>query len=183
MVKDEKNRKEKTNLMISLQLIGLAVFNAVHSAYMINYKPKIGAYHVWMCTVIGLMIIVFCAWSIISSVKILMAGGRKRGYIISVIVLASLLLVMGVDSTLPYCKDLMENSRSITVDSYLVIRDHLSFQDDAGKNVTIQIPADKADELRAKENYEYDQKNNLLKYYDSVTITYYPNSKVLLEIR
>jgi len=183
MVKDEKNRKEKTNLTISLQLIGLAVFNAVHSAYMINYKPKIGAYHVWLCTVIGLMIIVFCAWSIVNSVKILTAGERKRGYIIIVLVLTSMLLVMGADSTLPYCKDLMENSKSITANSYLVIRDHLSFQDDEGKNVTIQIPADKADELRAKENYGYDQENNLLKHYDSVTVTYYPNSKVLLEIR
>ena len=30
--------------------------------------------------------------------------------------------------------------------------------------------------------YEYDQENNLLIYYEPVTITYYPNSKVLLEI-
>lgn len=67
MDKEEKNRKERTNQTTSLQLIGLTVLNAVHSAYIINYNPKMGKYHVWLCSFIGLMIIVFCIWSAINS--------------------------------------------------------------------------------------------------------------------
>ena len=181
MKKDEKS-KEKAGMTTGLQLIGLAVLNAVHSAYMINYHPKTGAYHVWLCAGIGLLILVFCIWSVIADIRILIAGEGTKGYMITVLALSVLLLVMGGDSTLPYIKDLAGDNRTVTTNRYLVIRDALSFQDNEGNEVTIQIPADKAYELRTRENYEYDQENNLLIYYEPVTITYYPNSKVLLEI-
>ena len=107
----------------------------------------------------------------------------KKGYIITVLILTFLLFVMGADSTLPYYRDILRGSKSVTMSSYLVIRENLSFLDDEGNGVTIKIPEDKAYELREKEAYEYDQENNLLKHQDSVTITYYPNSKVLLKIK
>ena len=183
MDKEEKNRKERTNQTTSLQLIRLTVLNAVHSAYIINYNPKMGKYHVWLCSFIGLMIIVFCIWSAINSFRMLIKKESPKGYIIIVLILTFLLFVMGADSTLPYYKDILGGSQTVTMSSYLVIRENLSFLDDKGNGVTIKIPEDKAYELREKEAYEYDQENNLLKHQDYVTITYYPNSKVLLEIK
>ena len=45
-----------------------------------------------------------------------------------------------------------------------------------------KIPNDTASEFRSKENYEYDYVNNLLKYYDTITVTYYPNSGVIIDL-
>lgn len=70
----------------------------------------------------------------------------------------------------------------MTTDSYLVVRDYLHFLDNEGNEVRLTIPEDTASELRAKENYEYDYENNLLKYYDKITVTYFPESKVIISI-
>ncbi len=67
-------------------------------------------------------------------------------------------------------------------DSYLVVVDHLYFLDDEGNEVTLTITKDTANELRANENYEYDSENNLLKYYDKMTVTYFPESNVIVSI-
>ena len=91
-----------------------------------------------------------------------------------------LVFALWIDSTFPYYKDLIGGSKTVTTDSYLVVWDNLYFLEDDGNEIKLTIPTDKASEFRAKENYEYDFENNLLKYYDKITVTYFPNSKVII---
>ena len=149
---------------------------------MINYRPKIGSFHILLCVIIGIVLAVFYVWTIAGSIKMLVKKEGKKGYLIIIILLGLVLLVMGTDSTLPYCKDLGTGSRSVTAGSYLTVRDNLYFLDDTGDEVVLKIPADIADDLRERESYEYDAENNLLKHYDPVTVVYYPNSKVIVSI-
>ena len=92
-----------------------------------------------------------------------------------------LLSILGTTSTFPYCKDFFEGSKTITTGSYLVVIDKLYFLDENNK-VSLTIPTEKAKEFRSNENYEYDSVNNLLKYYDPITVTYYPNSGTIVEL-
>lgn len=70
----------------------------------------------------------------------------------------------------------------MTTDSFLVVFDELYFLDNNGDKVNLTIPGDTADELWAKENYEYDHENNLLKYYDKMTAVYFPESGVIISV-
>ena len=79
-----------------------------------------------------------------------------------------------------HINDFFGESKTVSTDEYLVVRDHLYFRDNEGHDIYLVIPDDKAKEFRSKENYEYDHEKNLLKYYEPITITYYPNSKVII---
>ena len=54
--------------------------------------------------------------------------------------------------------------------------------DENNNKISLTIPTEKAQEFRSNENYEYDSVNNLLKYYNSITITYYPNSGTIVDL-
>ena len=105
---------------------------------------------------------------------------KKRAFTAVILLLTVLLLVIGADSALPYCKDVFADSKTVTTDSYIVIRDNLSFRDETGTEVTLKIPKETAEEYRARTNYDYDSTSNLLKYSEPITIKYFPNSGVLL---
>ncbi len=159
----------------------LLLLNAVFSAYVLNYKPKIGEYHVWLCSVLEVLLAVFTVWTVVLCIRVLIkkAGGKK--YAIAVMMLTIIMGVMWTLTSLPYCKDFIGGSKTVTTDSYLVVIDELQFLDE-GNRVELMIPEDTAEKLRAKENYEYDFENNLLKYYDKITVTYFPESKVVISI-
>lgn len=181
MEKDRKTGNSYPDCFAAV-LPGLSVFYAVISAYVVNYRLKIGTYHVWLCSAVGAAAVVFSVWAIILCAGLLIRKKGKKGYNICVLVLALFLLLMGADSTLPYCRDLIGGKTTVKTNSYLVVRDKLYFLDDNGSEVALVIPKETADELRSKENYEYDSENNLLRYYKSMTVTYYPNSGVITEL-
>lgn len=179
----ENDRKTgKSELGCFAALTGLSIFYAVISAYVVNYKPKIGTYHIWLCSAVGAAVVIFSVWAIILCAGLLKRKEGKKGYNICVLVLALFLLLMGADSTLPYCKDIIGGKTTVKTNSYLVVRDKLYFLDDNGSEVTLIVPKETADELRSKENYEYDSVNNLLRYYDPMTVTYYSNSGVIIDL-
>lgn len=178
----ENNDKAKNTNRASFVLLGLSIFNAVHSAYIINYKPKIGAHHIWLCSAFGVVLVLFSVWAIIYCVGLLIKKEGKKGLNIALLLLTVLLLITGVHSSLPFCKDFIGGRNTVTTDNYLAINDKLYFLDDKGNKITLTIPNDTASEFRSKENYEYDYVNNLLKYYDTITVTYYPNSGVIIDL-
>ena len=173
------NSKKDTN-QISIALMGMMIFNAVNSAYIINFKPKTGTYHIWICSALGALMVLFSVWVSILCIRMLKGKKRKKGYNITLLILSVALMVMGTDSAFPYCKDFIVGSKTVTTDKYLIIKDDLHFLDENGNEVEIKIPDETAKIFRSKENYEYDSENNLLCYYDSITITYFPNSKVIV---
>ena len=124
--------------------------------------------------------VVFSVWVIIMCIRMLKGKKGKKGYNITLLILAIALLIMGADSALPYCKDFIAGSKTVTTDKYLIIKDDLHFLDDNGNEVEMKISEDTARLFRSKENYEYDSENNLLHYYDSITVTYFPNSKTIV---
>jgi len=71
---------------------------------------------------------------------------------------------------------------TLKTNSYLAINDKLYFLDRNGNKVTLNIPGETASEFRLNENYEYDYENNLLKYYNLITVTYYTNSGVIIDL-
>lgn len=178
----ENNYSPKNSNRGSFVLLGISIFNAILSPYVINYKPKIGTYHIWLCSAIGVAIVIFSIWAIIFCVGLLKRKEGKKGLNIVLLMLTVLLLIFGVDSTLPYCKDVIGKKTTVKTNSYLAINDKLYFLDGKGNKVTLNIPSETASEFRSNDNYEYDYENNLLKYYNSITVTYYPNSGVITDL-
>ena len=178
----ENNYSPKNSNRGSFVLLGISIFNAILSSYVINYKPKIGTYHIWLCSAIGVAIVIFSIWAIIFCVGLLKRKEGKKGLNIVLLMLTVLLLILGVESTLPYCKDVIGEKTTVKTNSYLAINNKLYFLDGSGNEVTLNIPSETASEFRSHENYEYDYENNLLKYYNSITVTYYPNSGVITDL-
>lgn len=169
-------------VQISLVCSGLVILNGVFSAYVVNYKPKVGEYHIWLCSALGVLLLLFTVWAVAVCVKLLKDGGVGRGLTVAVMTLAILMGIMWTYTAIPYYRDIIGGSTTVTTDSFLVVFDELYFLDNNGDKVNLTIPGDTADELWAKENYEYDHENNLLKYYDKMTAVYFPESGVIISV-
>lgn len=176
---EEKNTSS-VNSRISLVFSCTMLLNGVFSAYVVNYKPKIGSYHIWICSALGLLLTVFSVWGVAECIILLKKGTGNKKLTVTALVFVVLLFALWISTAIPYFKDLIGGSKTVTTNSYLVVMDKLYFLDDNGDKMTLIIPADTAKEFRAKENYEYDYENNLLKYYDKITVTYFPNSGVII---
>ncbi len=175
-----KNDK-KYDFICDLLFCLMPIFLAINSAYVVNYKPKVGSYHIYLCTIFGILLVLFSVWAIVNCVIILRKKERKNPVII-LLILTILLSILGTTSTFPYFEDCFEGSKTITTNSYLVVNDKLYFLDENNNEVSLAIPTEKAKEFRSNENYEYDSVNNLLKYYNPITVTYYPNSGTIVEL-
>ena len=180
-MESKEKEDKKTYISEQVMIFALMILNAVHSAYVINYTPKTGAFHIILCTVFGVILIVYSIWAVVKCISMLINKEGRKGFVIALLILTVLLAAMGVTSVIPYGIDFLGESKTVTTDEYLVVRDHLYFRDNDGNDVTLVIPEDMANEFRSKENYEYDPEKNLLKYHDDITVTYYPNSKVLIQ--
>ncbi|MDE7281860.1 MAG: hypothetical protein K2N36_09010 [Ruminiclostridium sp.] len=156
------------------------LINGVFSVYVVNYKPKIGEWHLWLCSGLGVLPAVLTVSVVVWGVKQLIKGRGSKKITVTVTVLAVLMGIMWTYISIPYYKDIIGGSKTVTTDSWLVVIDKLYFLDDKGGKVALTIPSDTAKEFREKENYEYDKENNLLKYYDKITITYFPESGVII---
>lgn len=174
-----KNKDHSENSFSPLVCSILMLVNGVFSVYVYNYKPKMGEWHLWLCIGLDILLILITAAVVVWSVKKLKKGGSKK-IAVSVMVLAVLIGTMWTYISIPYYKDFIGGSKTVTTDSWLVVIEKLYFLDDKGGTVTLTIPSDTAKVFREKESYEYDQENNLLKYYDKITITYFPESKVII---
>lgn len=179
----EEKKTSSKNSLISLASSVLVLFNGIFTAYVVNYKPKIGEYHIWLCSALGVLLALFTVWTVVWCIRSLKKGEGSKTMLVLLIVLALLMGIMWTYIAVPYYKDFIGGSRTVTTDSYLVVRDYLHFLDNEGNEVRLTIPEDTASELWAKENYEYDYENNLLKYYDKITVTYFPESKVIIGIK
>lgn len=176
----DENRKTSNNSIITLMSSMLVLLNSIFTAYVLNYKPKTGGYHIWICSFLGIIVMLFTVWVVVVCVRLLKRGEGSKKLTAALMVISVLMGVMWTYTSLPYCKDLLGGSKTVTTDSYLVVYDDLYFLDNEGNKAELTIPEDTAREFRAKENYEYDFENNLLKYYDKITVTYYPESKVII---
>ena len=173
-----KNKDQSKNDSLPFVLPILMLVNGVFSVYVFNYKPKIGEWHLWLCIGLDILLILLTAAVVLWGVKQLKKGGKKIA--VAVMVLAVLMGIMWTYISIPYYKDLIGGNKTITTDSWLVVMDRLYFLDDEGDTVILTVPSDTAKEFREKENYEYDYENNLLKYYDKITITYFPKSGIIV---
>lgn len=177
---DKKKHNQSANSSTPLALSVLMLFNGVFSVYVVNYKPKTGEWHLWLCSGLGVLLAVLTVSVVVWGVKQLKKGRGSKKITVTVTVLAVLMGIMWTFTSLPYYKDFICGSKTVTTDSWLVVIDELYFLDDEGDTVILTIPSDTAKEFREKENYEYDYENNLLKYYDKITVTYFPESKVII---
>ena len=125
---DEK--KSSKNSSISLASSVLVLFNGIFTAYVVNYKPKIGEYHVWICSALGVLLALFTVWTVVWCIRSLKKGGGSKTMLVLLIVLALLMGIMWTYISVPYYKDFIGGSRTVTVDSYLEVHDSLYFLDD-----------------------------------------------------
>ena len=60
----ENNTEKKASKygLISLVCSLMVLLNSVFSAYMVNYKPKVGEYHIWLCSALGVLLAVYTVW-------------------------------------------------------------------------------------------------------------------------
>ncbi|MDE7195324.1 MAG: hypothetical protein K2O14_15345, partial [Oscillospiraceae bacterium] len=66
------NREEKRaskHGLISLVCSLLLLLNGVFSAYVVNYKPKVGGYHIWLCSALGAVLAVYTVWAVAVCVR------------------------------------------------------------------------------------------------------------------
>ncbi|MBQ5417919.1 MAG: hypothetical protein IIU25_02780 [Oscillospiraceae bacterium] len=82
MEKDRKTGNSYPDCFAAV-LPGLSVFYAVISAYVVNYRLKIGTYHVWLCSAVGAAAVVFSVWAIILCAGLLIRKKGKKGYIVN----------------------------------------------------------------------------------------------------
>ena len=182
-MKSDTDKRKATSKNISFALVWavLALLNGIFSAYVLNYEPKIGRYHIRICSILGVLLTLFTIWGAALCIRYIKMKKQAKSAAVMMIIFI-LMCLMWTHTVLPYYKDLAGSSKTVTTNSYLVVHDNLYFLDDEGNEVKLIIPDDTADELRPKENYEYDSENNLLKYYSEMTVTYYPESKVIISI-
>lgn len=176
----DENKKSSNNSMITLMSSLLVLLNGIFTAYVLNYKPKTGEYHIRICSLLGMIITLYTVWVVVWCVRQLKRGAGGKPMTAVLMAISVLMGVMWTYYSLPYYKDLIGGSKKVTTDSYLVVYDDLYFLDNEGNKVQLTISKDTAEEFRAKENYEYDYENNLLKYYDKITVAYYPESGVII---
>jgi len=179
-----KNNNDKVSKsgLISFMCSVLALINGIFSAYVLNHNPKIGEYHIWLCSILGVLLVIFTVFIIIWCIKLLKGNDASKRIIICIVMLAALTGVMWTHTVWPYYKDIMGGSKIVITDSYLVASDKLYFLDDSGNEVYLPVSEDISNELRNRENYEYIVETNLIKYYDKITITYFPESRVIISI-
>ena len=67
---EEKNTSS-VNSSLSFVISGTMLLNAVFSAYVVNYKPKIGFHHIWICSALGVLLTVFSVWGVVQCVNLL----------------------------------------------------------------------------------------------------------------
>ena len=70
----------------------------------------------------------------------------------------------------------------MTTNRYLVIDEDLYFQDNDGNKDSLRIRKTTVSELLPKDNDEFDSENNLFIHQDPISVTYYPNSKIIVKI-
>ena len=78
---DDKDSQEK-KISASQQFViyGLLILNAVFSAYVLNYTPKIGAFHLAICTAFGLVLVVFSIFAAVKCISMLIKKKGKSTY-------------------------------------------------------------------------------------------------------
>lgn len=172
--------KEKKASAFSFIPIGISVFIAVNETYLNRYQPKVGAYHLYLCSAFGILLVVFMIAAAILIIADMRKKARNPGINIGLLILTVFVLFLGITEALPYWKDIFAGNRQVTTGSYLVIKDKLTFLDE-GAEVTVKIPGDKAEEYRSRESIGYDKENNLLIHKEPVSVSYYPNSHVLID--
>ena len=176
------NYKMSKSGSVSFMCSILALFNGIFSAYVLNYNPKIGEYHIWLCSILGVLLAIFTVFIIIWCIKLLKRNEPSKRIIICIVMLAIFTGAMWTHTVWPYYKDIIGGSKIVITDSYLVASDKLYFLDDGGNEVDLPISEDISNELWARENYEYIVETNLIKYYDKIAITYFPESRVIISI-
>lgn len=174
--------KEKKSSAFGFIPLGLSVFIAVNETYVNRYQPKVGAYHLYLCSAFGVLLAVFCVFAAVMTILDMKKKERNLGIDIGILILTAFLLWLGVTCALPYWKDVIGGSRQVTTDRYLVSRDKLTFFDE-GFEVTMKIPGDKAEEYRSGKALEYDNVHNVMIYEEPVSVSYYPESKVLISLK
>lgn len=111
MGNNTKEKKASKNSLIFLVTSLLALLNGVFSAYVVNYKPKIGEYHIWFCSALGVLLVLFTVWAVAVCVKLLKDGGVGRGLTVTVMTLAVLMGIMWTYTAIPYYKDIGHHRR------------------------------------------------------------------------
>lgn len=177
----EKKWHENIDKASIIQLITL-ILMPICSAYIINYKPKIGVIHVWLCSAFGVVLVAFSIWAIVVCSVMLKKKEGKKGPNIALILLMLITLTMGVSVSSRYCKDLINGSTTITTNKYMAVMDVLYFQKEDGAKERLLVLKKTASELMPKDNDEFDSESNLFIHQDPISVTYYPNSKIIVKI-
>ena len=103
--------------MASLISSVLMLLNGVFSAYVLNYKPKIGEYHIWLCTILGVLLALTTILGIIWCIQQFRKDRCAPKLTIVLLVLVILMGGMWTRVALPYYKDLAGNSKTVVTDN------------------------------------------------------------------
>ena len=56
----------------------LSIFIAINSAYVINYKPKVGSYHIYLCIAFGILLVLFSIWAVVNCIIFLIKKKERK---------------------------------------------------------------------------------------------------------
>ncbi len=102
---DNQNTSSQNN-MSALIISVLALLNGVFSAYVLNYKPKIGEYHIWLCTILGVLLALFTVLGVVWCVRQLKKKCSAPKITIPLMIITILMGIMWTRTVLPYIKTL-----------------------------------------------------------------------------
>lgn len=69
----EEKKTSSKNSLISLASSVLVLFNGIFTAYVI-VNPKIGEYHIWLCSALGVLLALFTVWTVVWCIRSLKKG-------------------------------------------------------------------------------------------------------------
>ena len=177
----KKTEKNSTVLReLSPVYLLFIISNAVYSAYVLNYTPKVGAVHVWLCAGIGVLMVLFTLWAGARCVRLLIRSKAQR--MLATLYLGCVVLgfVLWMPATCSYWADLAGGSKTVTTDRYLPVSGDLYFADENGQRQKLTLPDAMFAVCRENESDAYDAEENCLIYTKKITVTYYPRSKVVV---
>ena len=179
----EENKIEKkytSNAFLNIAL-GLGLFNTALN-YILHYSGKVGTYHVWICSIIGVLLVLFAIYGIVQCIKIVKS---KTAHAYLAIIVSIMIVIYSVVMTLtilPYYKDLFAEAKTVTTDYYCIMNNHLYFYDSDKELEIINISTKTADELSKIESYGSTSEYSVSKHNENITIKYHPNSKVTISV-
>lgn len=176
--------KEKKAISIAGWLVNIMVLTSVCFNFLNKLIDKVGVHILYLFCILALVVdLIVIAFVILFFAKL----HKIKRYCVRYITILILSLIAGTGITYlatDYAIDIFAGTDTITTNEYVVSENHIRFLDNKGEEIYIPLSDKAVVELNENSHIAENQwsENALIYHTNTITIEYYPNSKVVLNI-